>query len=86
MAKVRIELDIDQAIKLPAGPIINAERVTFEMLLEASLRRIIRDGCVHFDHFQPNKETLEAMQECETGNLKSFATFEELVADAVAED
>jgi len=45
--------------------------------------------CRCFDHdyvFQPNAETIEAMEEARRGDLPTFNSVEELMADLLAED
>ena len=50
------------------------------------LTRIAREKALPFEPLVPNKETIQAMKEARGGNLPSFASPDELMADLNADD
>ena len=50
------------------------------------LTRIAREKALPFEPLVPNKETIQAMKEARRGNLPSFASPDELMADLNADD
>lgn len=50
------------------------------------LTRVAREKALPFEPLVPNAETIEAMKEARRGNLPSFKTINDLVADLNAED
>ena len=50
------------------------------------LTRIAREKALPFEPLVPNTETIEAMKEARRGNLPSFATVDELMADLNEDD
>ena len=50
------------------------------------LTRVAREHALPFDPLIPNAETIEAMKEARRGQLRSFDTVDDLMADLDAED
>ncbi len=50
------------------------------------LRRVAHEKALPFEPLVPNKETIQAMKEARGGNLPSFASPDELMADLNADD
>ena len=50
------------------------------------LTRIAREKALPFEPLVPKTETIEAMKEARRGNLPSFATVDELMADLNEDD
>ena len=52
----------------------------------ADEERVAREKALPFEPLTPNEPTIAAIREARAGNLKSFATVEDLMADLNAED
>ncbi len=50
------------------------------------LTRVAREKALPFEPLVPNKKTIQAMKEARAGNLPSFASPDELIADLNADD
>ena len=66
----------EQGISL--SPASDAVRLT--------LTRVAHEHALPFDPLIPNPETIEAMQEARRGQLRSFDSVDELMADLDADD
>ena len=61
-------------------------RLTVSDAFRIMLTRVAREKALPFEPLVPNAETIEAMKEARRGNLPSFKTINDLVADLNAED
>ncbi len=77
---------IDGHIKEEAAVVLASMGLTVSDAFRIMLTRIAREKALPFDPLVPNAETIEAMKEARRGNLPSFTTVDDLMADLNAED
>ena len=80
-ANALVQARIDSAIKEEAALVLEAMGLTVSDAVRLLLTRVATEHALPFDPLVPNAETIEAMKEARRGNLPSFATVEELMAD-----
>ena len=85
-ANALVQARIDNAIKEEAALVLEAMGLTVSDAVRLLLTRVATEHALPFDPLVPNAETIEAMKEARRGNLPSFATVEELMADLNAPD
>ncbi len=85
-ANALVQARIDSAIKEEAALVLEAMGLTVSDAVRLLLTRVATEHALPFDPLVPNAETIEAMKEARRGNLPSFATVEELMADLNAPD
>ncbi|CAG4908785.1 MULTISPECIES: type II toxin-antitoxin system RelB/DinJ family antitoxin [Acidithrix] len=85
-ANALVQARIDSAIKEEAALVLKAMGLTVSDAVRLLLTRVATEHALPFDPLLPNEETIEAMKEARRGNLPSFATVEELMADLNAPD
>ena len=85
-ANALVQARIDSAIKEEAALVLEAMGLTVSDAVRLLLTRVATEHALPFDPLVPNAETIEAMKEARRGNLPSFATVEELLADLNAPD
>jgi DNA-damage-inducible protein J len=85
-ANALVQARIDSAIKEEAALVLEAMGLTVSDAVRLLLTRIATEHALPFDPLVPNAETIEAMKEARRGNLPSFATVAELMADLNASD
>jgi len=83
-ANAVVRARIDQDIKEEATVVLAAMGLTVSDAFRIMLTRIAREKA--FEPLVPNAETIEAMKEARRGNLPSFDTVDELMADLNADD
>ncbi len=86
MALTVVEAQVDAELKRNAERILAEAGLTGSEAMRMFLNKIVAEEHVSLDLFHPNAETLEAMRELHEGNLPTFATVEELMADLNADD
>ena len=79
------DMPIDEDTRERANRVLREANLTEAEAFAMLLRRVARDGAMPFER-QPNAETIEAMEELDSGGGEVFATVEELLADARADD
>ena len=77
---------IDEDIKREASLVLEAMGLTVSDAVRMLLTKVAREHALPFDPLIPNAETIKAMKEARRGNLPSFATAGELMADLNAAD
>jgi len=77
---------IDGQIKSEATAVLAAMGLTVSDAFRIMLTRVAKEQALPFDPLVPNEETIEAMREARRGNLKSFESIDDLMADLDAED
>lgn len=77
---------IDQHIKEEASVVLAAMGLTVSDAFRIMLTRVAREKALPFEPLIPNETTIAAMREARAGNLKSFGSVDELMADLHAED
>ena len=77
---------IDEHIKEEATVVLAAMGLTVSDAFRIMLTRVAREKALPFEPLVPNKKTIQAMKEARRGNLSSFASPDELMADLNADD
>ena len=85
-ANAVVRARIDEHIKEEAATVLAAMGLTVSDACRIMLTRVAREKALPFEPLVPNAETIEAMKEARRGNLPSFKTINDLVADLNAED
>lgn len=76
---------IDERIKEEASVVLAAMGLTVSDAFRIMLTRVAHDKALPFEPLVPNAVTIEAMKEARRGNLKSFKSVDDLMADLNAE-
>lgn len=71
---------IDLATKAEAAAVLASMGMSVSDAIRIMLTKIAREHSLPFD-VRPNAETIAAMEEARRGNLPSFATVSDLMAD-----
>lgn len=77
---------IDGQIKEEASAVLAAMGLTASDAFRIMMTRIAREKALPFEPLVPNAETIAAMKEARRGNLPSFDSVDDLMADLNAED
>jgi DNA-damage-inducible protein J len=85
-ANAVVRARIDEHIKEEATIVLASMGLTVSDAFRIMLTRIAREKALPFEPLVPNAETIEAMKEARRGNLPSFTTVEDLMADLNAAD
>ena len=85
-ANALVQTRIDGAVKDQAAIVLAAMGLTVSDAVRLMLTRVAHDKALPFEPLVPNAETIAAMQEARSGNLKSFTSVEALMADLNADD
>ena len=85
-ANALVTTRIDGAVKEEASTVLAAMGLTISDAVRLMLTRVAHEHALPFDPLIPNEETIAAMKEARKGNLPSFATAEELMANLNAAD
>lgn len=85
-ANALVQARIDQETKDEATIVLAAMGLTISDAVRLLLVRVARDRVLPFEPLSPNAETIDAMREARTGNLPSFNSVEELMANLNADD
>lgn len=81
-----IQTQIDGAVKDEATAVLASMGLTVSDAVRLMLTRVATERALPFDPLIPNAETVEAMLEARRGNLQSFDTVEDLMADLNAQN
>jgi DNA-damage-inducible protein J len=85
-AEALIETHIDETVRRKAEQTFATAGLTIDQAIQRLLLRAADQQIVPLELYEPNAETLEAMQELRAGGGKSFGTVAELMADLNADD
>lgn len=85
-ANALIQARIDGAVKEEAAAVLASMGLTVSEAVRLMLTRVAREHALPFDPLIPNAETVAAMKEARRGNLPSFNSVDDLLADLNAED
>ena len=85
-ANAVVRARIDKEIKEEASVVLTAMGLTVSDAFRIMLTRVAREKALPFEPLVPNEETIKAMKEARCGNLPSFATVDDLMADLDADD
>ncbi len=81
-----IETHIDETVRRRAEAAFAAAGLTIDQAIQRLLLRAADQQIVPLELYEPNAETLEAMEELRLGGGKSFGSVAELMADLHADD
>jgi DNA-damage-inducible protein J len=85
-ANAVVRARIDENIKEEASVVLATMGLTVSDAFRIMLTRVAREKRLPFEPLIPNDETIAAMMEARKGNLPSFKTVDELMADLNADD
>jgi DNA-damage-inducible protein J len=85
-AEALIETHIDETVRLKAEAAFATAGLTIDQAIHRLLLRAAEQQIVPLELYEPNAETLEAMEELRAGGGKSFHSVAELMADLNADD
>jgi DNA-damage-inducible protein J len=85
-ADVLIETHIDEAVRRKAEVAFATAGLTIDEAIQRLLLRAADQQIVPLELYEPNADTLEAMEELRTGGGKSFNSVADLMADLNADD
>jgi DNA-damage-inducible protein J len=85
-ANAVVRARIDERIKEEATIVLEAIGLTLSDAIRIMLTRVAREKALPFEPLVPNKKTIEAMKQARRGDLPSFSSVEDLMADLDAED
>ena len=81
-----VHADVDSDVLNRATEALTLQGLTVPRAIQLMLEYVALEGELPLDFFEPNAETKAAMEEAKRGDLKSFNSVEELMADLNAED
>ncbi len=85
-ANALVQTRINGIVKAEASAVLATMGLTVSDAVRLMLTRVAHDKALPFEPLIPNAETIAAMEEARTGNLKSYPDFKALLADLDAED
>ncbi|MCU0836423.1 MAG: type II toxin-antitoxin system RelB/DinJ family antitoxin [Chromatiaceae bacterium] len=85
-ANALVQARIDSEVKEEATAVLAAMGLTLSDAVRLMLTRVAREHALPFDPLIPNRKTVEAMKEARRGQLQSFDSVDDLMADLNAED
>jgi len=85
-AYITVTARIDAGTKKEATRVLKSMGLTPAVAFRMMMSRIAAENDMPFDIFIPNAETIEAMEACRRGEVKSFNAVEEMFADLNADD
>jgi len=86
VADTVVRARIDGHVKEEAAHVLEQMGLSISDAIRMLMIRIAREKAMPFDVRVPNDETLAAMAEAESGDGKSYANFDEMIADLNADD
>ncbi len=84
-ANAVVRARIDENIKEEATAVLGGMGLTVSDAIRLMMVRVVNERRLPFD-LVPNAKTIAAMEEARAGNLESFDTVEDLLADLDATD
>jgi DNA-damage-inducible protein J len=85
-ANAVVRARIDGSIKEEATAVLAAMGLTPSDAFRILLTRVAKEKALPFAPLIPNEETIAAMKEARKGQLKSFTSVDDLMADLNADD
>ena len=85
-ANALVQARIDSEVKEEATAVLAAMGLTLSDAVRLMLTRVAREHALPFDPLIPNRKTVGAMKEARRGQLQSFDSVDDLMADLNAED
>lgn len=84
--KAVVRARIDERVKEEASAVLARMGLTVSDAFRIMMTRIATEKSLPFEPMIPNAETIAAMEEARRGNLPSFKSVGDLMADLNAED
>lgn len=85
-ANALVTTRINENIKQEAADVLATMGLTVSDAVRLMLTKIAREKSLPFELWQPNAETVAAMQEARSGKLQSFDSVDDLMAALNAKD
>lgn len=85
-ANALVTTRINENIKQEAADVLATMGLTVSDAVRLMLTKIAREKSLPFELWQPNAETVAAMQEARSGKLQSFDSIDDLMASLNAKD
>jgi DNA-damage-inducible protein J len=85
-ANAVVRARVNEHIKEEASVVLEAMGLTISDAFRIMLTRIAKEKALPFEPLTPNATTIAAMKEARAGNLKSFNSIDDLMADLNADD
>lgn len=85
-ANAVVRARVNEQIKDEASVVLEAMGLTVSDAFRIMITRIAKEKALPFEPLVPNAKTIEAMKEARAGRLKSFNSFDDLMADLNADD
>ncbi|TXI88847.1 MAG: type II toxin-antitoxin system RelB/DinJ family antitoxin [Burkholderiaceae bacterium] len=85
-ANALVTTRINENIKQEAADVLATMGLTVSDAVRLMLTKIAREKSLPFELWQPNAETVAAMQEARSGKLQSFDSVDDLMASLNAKD
>lgn len=85
-ANALVTTRINENIKQEASDVLATMGLTVSDAVRLMLTKIAREKSLPFELWQPNAETIAAMQEARSGKLESFDTIDGLMASLNAKN
>ena len=85
-ANALVTTRINDVIKQEASDVLATMGLTVSDAVRLMLTKIAKEKSLPFDLWQPNAETIAAMQEARQGKLESFDTIDGLMTSLNAKD
>jgi DNA-damage-inducible protein J len=85
-ANALVTTRINENIKQEASDVLATMGLTVSDAVRLMLTKIAREKSLPFELWQPNAETVAAMQEARSGKLQSFDSVDDLMASLNAKD
>ena len=85
-ANALVTTRINENIKQEAADVLATMGLTVSDAVRLMLTKIAREKSLPFELWQPNSETVAAMQEARSGKLQSFDSVDDLMASLNAKD
>lgn len=85
-ANAVVRARIDENIKEEATIVLASMGLTVSEAMRLMLTRVAREKKLPFEPLIPNAQTIAAMKEARKGNLKSFDSIDDLMADLNEKD
>jgi DNA-damage-inducible protein J len=81
-----IHIRLDEQLNAEATEVLNAMGLSMSAAVRVFLTRVAQEKAIPFEVRVPNSTTIEAMEEARRGDLHSFNSISDLVADLNAQD
>lgn len=84
-ANALVQARINKEVKVNAAHVLSSVGLSVSDAIRLLLTKIVNEEAVPFELITPNKQTMAAINELESGKGKKFNSIEELMADLQCE-